>query len=171
MGRGSTTAYLRFSVHDPKGNVIFETWQQSADGSWFFVIETWFTSLFSSCLVPKHITENWKHSKESEPSLKNALFQNWEYSSRILSIYMLLYAITILESVKGFFGAVFEFGEHIGAFPIRWGKEGPGVVWGWSRFRSLWFYIHTGTSHRLHRWLKLPFIKGVPAVNYEIKKN
>ena len=91
-------------MHDPKGNVIFETWQQSADGSWFFVIETWFNSLFSSCLVPKHITENWKHSKESEPSLKNAVFQNWEYSlysSRILSIYMLLYAITILESVKG----------------------------------------------------------------------
>lgn len=27
---------------------------------------------------------------------------------------------------------------------MRWGKEGPGVVWGWLRFRSLGLYIQWG---------------------------
>ena len=65
---------LRFSVHDPKGNVIFETWRQSADGSKFLSLKhgppVWLAEQ-----EPNHITEDSTHSKESGPSLKNALFQ------------------------------------------------------------------------------------------------
>lgn len=62
-------------------------------------------------------------------------FQNWDTIYTVwgcdISIYMLLLF------VEGFLWCCC-------AFPIRWGKEGPGVVWGWLRFCSLGLYIQWG---------------------------